>query len=63
MIGSLYTEITRDAWTTVPGRSKEYTYDTKGNCTSIICKEGTVVVFTLYLTYNDDNKCIKIECQ
>ena len=61
MLGNIFTELTRNAWTTVPGRSTEQTW-TDDNCTSITYKEGTTVIFIQNLTYDANNHCIKVEC-
>lgn len=63
MIGSIYTEIARDAWTTVPGRSKDFVVDDNGNYTKITYSENNNVVFAQYLTYDANGNCIKIECK
>lgn len=63
MIGNLYTEAARDAWVTVPGRSKDFVVDANGNYTKITYSENNNVVFAQYLTYDANNNCIKIECK
>lgn len=63
MIGSIYTEIARDAWATVPGRSMEFVNDANGNPTTITYKQGATVVFVKYLTYDANGDVTKIECK
>lgn len=62
MIGGNYTETTREAWTSVPGRSVEITNDANGNPTAMAYKEGTTTVFVKRYTYDANGNCTKIEC-
>lgn len=63
MIGNIYTDAARDAWTIVPGRSKDFVVDPNGNYTKITYSENNNVVFAQYLTYDENGNCIKIECK
>ena len=63
MLGSNYTEVTRDNWATVPGRDVEFTNNASGKPTKITYLEGDTVVFAQYLTYDANGNVIKIECK
>lgn len=63
MLGSIYSEITRDAWATVPGRTLEFVNNSDGNPTQITYLDGTTVVFVKYLTYDANGNVTKIECK
>lgn len=63
MIGGNYTEITRDMWTTVPGRAVEFTNNASGKPTKITFLEGEDIVFAQYFTYDANGNPTKIECK
>ena len=62
MIGGNYTEITRDAWVTVPGRSVQMTYNANNKPTQIDFYSGTTLLFSQVLTYDANGNMTKIEC-
>lgn len=63
MIGSIFTDIARDAWASVPGRSIDLENNAQGNPTKITFKKGDTVVFVKYLTYDGDGNVTRIECK
>lgn len=62
MIAGVNTEITREAWTFVPGRTTQLTYDANNQVTSISYLEGANVVFIRNFTYDAYGNCTQIEC-
>lgn len=62
MIGGNYTDITREAWTFVPGRSVLPTYDANGNVLTMTYYDNNTVVFVRNFTYDANGNCTKIEC-
>lgn len=62
MIGSIYTEVTRDAWTTVPGRSSALEYNENNKVTKITYYDGNNVAFAKNFTYDANGNCILITC-
>lgn len=62
MLGNLFTELARFAWTFVPGRSTQQAYDETGKVTSITYYEGQNIIFVRNFTYDSNGNCIKIEC-
>lgn len=62
MIGGNYTETTRDAWATVPGRSIDIVNDPNGNPQTITYKDSDgSAVFIQQFTYTN-GFVTKIEC-
>lgn len=62
MLAGNYTETTRDAWCTVPGRSIEFTNNANGDPVTLRYYENQNLVFVKNLTYDENGKIIKIEC-
>lgn len=63
MIGNIYTQSARESWATVPGRDIDFVNDENGNPTKITFIENDNVVFVQYLTYDDTNSVVKIQCR
>lgn len=62
MIAGNYTETTRDAWLTVPGRSYNCEYDSAGRLLSITYYSGVNALFTQQFTYNTAGKITRAVC-
>lgn len=62
MLGSIFTELARNAWTMTPGNKITFVYDANGNATSITFYQGQNVVFVQNLTYDSNGNCTLIEC-
>lgn len=62
MLGSIFTELARTAWTMTPGNACDFSYDANGNATQITFSQGDNVVFVQNLTYDSNNKCTRIAC-
>lgn len=63
MIGGNYTETTRDAWTCVPGRDVDITYNEYNKPTSETFIDNGNVVFIKVFTYDANKNVIKIQCK
>lgn len=62
MLGSIFTELARNAWTMTPGNSCDLVNDANGNPTQITYSQGDNVVFIQNLTYDANNSVTHIEC-
>jgi hypothetical protein len=62
MIGSIYTEMARDAWTTVPGRSIRPVYNADGNPVKLTYIQDGEVVFVKHFEYDADGNVTLILC-
>lgn len=62
MLGTLYTNESRDSWATVPGRKTVLTYNANNKPTQIDFYDGTNIVFSQILTYDANNNLISVEC-
>lgn len=62
MIGGNFTEITRDAWGTVPGRHIKPTYNENNKPIRIDYCVGETVIFSQILTYDANGNMIDLEC-
>lgn len=63
MIGSIYTESARDAWTCVPGRNVAITNNENGDPVKEVYSYQGAVCFAKYYTYDSDGNIINIECK
>lgn len=63
MLGNIYTEAARVNWAVVPGRDVDLVNDENGNPTKITFSENGSVVYVQYLTYDNKNHPIKIQCK
>lgn len=63
MLGNINTNDTRSNWTTVPGRSVDFTVNANGQYTKeVYSDENGNTVFAVNYTYNANGKVIKITC-
>lgn len=63
MLGSLYSELTRSNWNTVPGHSTELVNNANGDPLKITFFDGSNIAYVQYLTYDANGAVIKIECK
>ena len=63
MIGSNFTEKTREAWITVPGRYFLEQNNENGDPVKITFYDGENIVFAQYFTYDSNGSVIKGECK
>lgn len=63
MIGGIYTEFTRDAWTTIPGRDVKMVNNADGNPVKITYLSDGKIAFVKYLTYDTNKAIIQISCK
>lgn len=62
MIGSQYTEIARDAWATVPGRSIRPVFNDDGNPVKLTYIQDGEVVFVKHFEYDANGNVTLILC-
>lgn len=63
MIGGIYTEITRDSWSFVPGRYTVFTNNASGDPVSIsYYNPDNTLAFVRRFTYDANGNVTKIEC-
>lgn len=63
MIGNIYTEAARASWCVVPGRVCLFQNNDNGDPVKITFVANNNVIFVQYLTYDDNNSVVKIECK
>ena len=62
MLGSIYTEMARNAWATIPGNAYEPEYDSNNNPVKITFYQGATAVFIQNITYDANGNPTRVEC-
>lgn len=63
MIAGNYTDVTRDTWTNVIGRSTRITWNANNKPTSITYYDSDGnALFVKQLTYDANGNCIEVKC-